>query len=98
MIPSLNHGRWVINCPSIDCGGAVLVLPWQTVAVCDCRDRSFCQHGPYCGTIIGLDWPADRAQIEATVSQRSIVNRNWQPWETVDQLRGENAAHGLDAS
>lgn len=98
MTPYLNQGRWVIDCPSLNCGGALKVLPWQALTVCDCADREFCQHGPTCGCIIQLEWPADRRQIERIVSHRPISNRNWYPWETVDKLLEENAAHGLDHS
>lgn len=98
MIPYLNHGRWVIDCPSLNCGGAEKVLPWQALAVCSCGDRDFCQHGNFCGTIIGLDWPADRMKIEAVVNQRALLHRNWYPWESVELLEEENAAHGLDRS
>lgn len=98
MIPYLNQGRWVIDCPSPDCNGAERVLPWQALSVCDCRDRSFCQHDSPCRWITELEWPADRQLIEATVNQRSILNRNWYPWETLEHLVEENAAHGLDRS
>lgn len=98
MMPSLNHGRWVVNCPSIDCAAAVLVLPWQMLAVCDCRDRDFCQHGRLCGTLIQIDWPADWQQIEQTVRGRPITNRNWMPGESLTRLLEENMAHGVDNS
>lgn len=98
MIPYLNHGRWVIDCPSLTCGGAERVQPWQHLIVCVCADRDFCQHGPYCGTIIQLDWPADRAAIEAVMLFRPLLNRNWYPGEPVEHLVEENAAHGLDRS
>lgn len=97
-IPYMNHGRWVVECPSLVCGGAERVLPWQALVVCVCRDRDFCQHPSPCGTIIQLDWPADWQQIQTVMADRSIINRNWVPGETVEQLRGENMAYGLDGS
>lgn len=98
MTPYMNHGRWVIDCSSLNCGGAMRVLPWQAIAVCDCGDRDFCQHGNPCATIVQLDWPVDRMAIESVMQFRPLLNRNWYPWETLEGLGEENTAHGLDRS
>lgn len=96
MIPYMNHGRWVVECSSLNCTAAEKVLAWQAVAVCDCRDRDFCQHATPCATVIQLDWPADRAKIEAILVTRPVLNRNWYPWQSLEKLVEENVAHGLD--
>jgi len=98
MIPYMNHGRWVADCPSPNCSAAEKVLPWQAVAVCNCQDRDFCQHSIPCATVIALDWPSDCGRIEAAVASRPLLNRNWYPWESVEGLEKENAAHGVDSS
>lgn len=84
----VNHGRWMWKCP--DCQEA-------QVASNDDR-RAFC-----CGCFNGgagyhtVCWPGDleRIQIEVLLGQRPVVNRNWWPHESVDQLQIENIALGL---
>lgn len=94
----LNHGRWVVDCPSLNCAGALKLWSGQTPVACNCRDIDFCQHGPLCATVFNVVWPADRETIEATVADRPILNRNWLPDESLDLLLEENMAHGLDRS
>lgn len=79
----INHGRIVANCPN--CNSAEIVPPGAVFA---CRS-------PGCGHIDALDFPADLATIEATLSRRPMVNRNWYPWETAADLAIENAAKGI---
>lgn len=79
-----NWGRWIVDCCC--CSSGLKVPPGTTEAVCwDC------------GEVIGpVVWPADPDGIEAILAYRPDPNtRNWEPGETLEQLLGENAAHGL---
>lgn len=90
----INYGRWIIDCA---CGAGNAVDPAFAFAVCVA-----------CGAIHrDIRYPADRAAIEATLSDRArAVNRNWEPTEiahargrergdTLASLQAENAAHGV---
>lgn len=87
----INHGRYLVRCPS--CAGAELV---------DLEDpRFFCLSCMMvqCGgkwLPVKLPSAAHRAKLEAELMKRTRQeNRNWLPGETLKQLRGENAAHGI---
>lgn len=74
----VNAGRWVIDCP---CGSGALV---------DVPIAQACCLG--CGAVhVAVELPVDRHPIEGVLMLRPHDrNRNWR-WETVDQLRAENA-------
>lgn len=94
----LNWGRWKVHCPSPVCLGAALVEPGQTSVICQCRDEGVCQHGPVCGAIYRVAWPAEASTIELieeAVSVRPLQNRNWFPHETVADLHRENVENGV---
>jgi len=77
-----NHGRWVVECP--DCRGAQMA---------SAEDRRFMCHECANVAVEGLwravVWPEDHAEIDAALSGRPMVNRNWFPGETLDELRAE---------
>lgn len=86
---SVNHGRWVANCPY--CAGAELVDPDDLRFWCLSCDMA----------ANGRRWlrvamPANRAKLEAElVKRRSSANRNWIPGETLAALRRENDTNGV---
>ncbi|OFW37660.1 MAG: hypothetical protein A3J29_06195 [Acidobacteria bacterium RIFCSPLOWO2_12_FULL_67_14b] len=76
-------GKWIVECP---CGEIPMASPaW---------DEARCFE---CGAIYRrLALPADREAIEALLLQRpTAVTRTWLPGEPLDDLRAQNAAHGI---
>jgi hypothetical protein len=85
----INHGRWIARCA---CGGAEDVAPAEPVFYC-----LSCGNADNDGHVMTIEFPTDREAIEAALLKRpEMENRNWQPSESVDDLMGENKAHGLD--
>jgi hypothetical protein len=75
----VNHGRWVVDCPTPYCNEAHLAGPVTCSG---------------CGRSYGPTFPEDRVLIDAALSRRVVVEtRNWLPSETVANLEAENAAH-----
>lgn len=90
LLARVNHNRWIVDCP--DCNGAEFVWLDQLVMMCQsCWNSS-----------VGGKWrrvriPADVQQIEAALEKRHAPqNRNWEPGETVADLKADNRAHGLE--
>ena len=82
-----NHGRWLTYCDR--CAGAEIVFDdgWFLCVSCILEDR-------------GVRWrrvafPDDRRAIEEALAPRDVVNRNWEPGESVSALLAENREHGL---
>jgi hypothetical protein len=84
----LNHGRWIAECP--DCHGAQLACWTDHRFLCN-----ECGNVAVAGLWRAIIWPDDREAIETVLDQRSPVNQNWLPGETIEYLRAENAAHGV---
>ncbi len=85
----MNAGRWVVDCSDPDCPGAGLA---SHVYVCE-----------NCKRITRVVWPTERDEVDRLVEVRPVPDtRNWRgPWnpdESVEALRLENAAHGLDSA
>lgn len=90
-----NWGLWVADCPS-GCGNAEHFGPHPTTGYVGGLQRS-AFHCSHCGSANPATWPSDQSAIEAVLAKRpSPANRNWFPGETVEMLKGENIAHGLD--
>ena len=88
-IAYVNHGRWIANCP-FACGGAERVFTDNFM----CRE---CLNAPVRHHPIPLVLPSDddiRA-IEAALVVRPVINRNWEPNESIGALLVENVEHGL---
>lgn len=84
-----NHGRWVADCPS-GCGGAMLLEPGAPY-LC-----GHCWNAEIGGRWRRVAWPRARRAIETLLLARPLAHtRNWQPGETLADLRAENAARGL---
>ncbi len=47
------------------------------------------------GLWLPIEWPVDRAEIEAVVETRQTKNQNWLPGQTVEDLRAETRDHGV---
>ena len=78
----VNHGRWVMDCPTPYCNEAHHAEPGQPVT---------CQG---CSQTYTPRFPPDAALIDAVLSRRVVVEtRNWLPGETVQRLESENAEH-----
>lgn len=83
----VNDGRWVCVC---SCGGAQVTARTDRRFWCEeCRSPGWTD----------VAWPDDDVvnEAEAILSARPDPrSRNWKPWEqTVEDLAGENAAHGV---
>lgn len=84
----VNHGRWVADCPTDFCGGAVPLLPGHPFLCGNCLNAE-------CGFRYRLvEWPAERGHIEEILSERLLPETaNWRPGEPTERLKAENAAH-----
>lgn len=84
----VNYARWVADCPTLGCGGAMAIHP---------------RSGFMCATCLNvetgmkyrlIDWPVLRGAIEEALSLRLLPdNCNWRPGETIEQLYAENAVY-----
>lgn len=78
----VNHGRWVVACP--DCQGAQLACRTDKRFMCD-----ECGNVAIGGEWRPVVWPPQATAIEAVLKRRRIVNQNWLPGETVQDLINE---------
>lgn len=84
----VNHGRWVADCPTPFCTGAVVLLTGSPFLCGNCLNAE-------CGFRYRLvSWPAERGEIEEILSTRLLPeNANWYPGETLERLTVENEVH-----
>ena len=81
LVPYVNHGRWVANCPEPACNGGIAIDPEMGFAAClDC-----------CTTFTRFAFLQDPLKVDAALAERREVNRNWLPTETVQGLTNETA-------
>jgi hypothetical protein len=86
----VNHGRWMVKCP--DC---------RTPQIACESDRRFfctaCLNHSAKGKWRKVLWPKEliRRQIESILLLRPVPNQNWEPPETIEDLRRENVEHEL---
>ena len=87
-IAYVNHGRWVADCPSDYCGGAMAVTPGLPFMCGTCLNVEIgCKYRL-------VEWPQVRGAIEEALSERPVPEvMNWRPGETVKALRDETGAH-----
>lgn len=84
----VNWGKWIWDCPEAFCNNAEGLIPGQSEVTCS-----------NCGRVASLDWPSGLFAIEEQLARRPVPQtRNWYPGESVDDLRRENAAHGVDST
>lgn len=82
----MNHGRWVVDCPTEGCG-------WAYLATTGDGKPRYLHRCQGCQHTIELAWPPlDAAlEIERILCERAApVNRNWRHPETIDGLSREN--------
>lgn len=80
----VSGGSWKVVC---GCGNAPVASPAWDLALC-----------PDCGACYRrLTWPDERDAIAQVLLARPLVNRHWQPHETVADLEADNVAHGVPA-
>jgi len=80
----VNHGRWVADCPDIDCPEAHQVSGGD---VFQCVN---------CGASGVVEFPDCVDVVDAVLAVRPVPQtRNWTPDETVEDLQKENEIHGL---
>ena len=83
----VNHGAWLVQCPDSQCGGAEYA--WEEgFYYCFSCHNGYMKH-----RIRRLSFPVERKDIEALLEQRPLLNRNWSPGETIEDLRIENIEH-----
>jgi ribosomal protein L37AE/L43A len=87
LVPFVNHGRWVIQCP--ECPSCALASKRDARFFCtECSNATAGVHW------LPVAWPAGADQIERLLSARSRpANRNWRPGEPLDRLAAENLEH-----
>ena len=73
--------RWIVDCPN--CHAAEFYY----------EDNLF--ECSTCGLTARVEIPEQRKAIENILSERPIVNRHWNPKETIQDLQRENNAHRL---
>lgn len=88
----VNEGRWVADCPTPGCGGAMALVRGAAGFLCGaCLNvEAGYRYRP-------LSWPAAAviAGVEAALEARLLPGQaNWRG-ERVEDLEAENAAHGL---
>lgn len=78
----VNHGRWMVLCP---CGSAQLASRSDRRFFCvDCGNSTW----------VKVSWPEDEREIERVLGYRPDPRtRNWDPSQTVEDLRRENREH-----
>ena len=82
----VSAGRWVADCPA--CNGGIACWSENPKGAC-----------LSCGRIWLIRFPQHWQQAEALLDRRPYVRtQNWHPHlgETVEQLRAENLAHGIE--
>lgn len=84
LLAEINHGRWIVKC---ECGGAEKM--WEE-GFFMCQS---CLNGNHKHQYRTAVFPKQRKLIEVLLLERPLQNRNWQPNETLAQLRKENEEH-----
>ena len=91
----VNHGRWLVDCPG--CNSALVIDLDEPVYMC-----VECGNAANGGRWLRVIFPRQRKGIEAELLKRpygrnpeDAPTRNWEPGETVADLRRENAEHGI---
>ena len=80
----VNQGRWLVSC---ECGGAEYA--WEE-GIFMCQS---CWNGNHKHYYRASVFPNERKQIETLLEKRPLQNRNWEPNETLTDLRRENKQH-----
>ena len=92
----VNRGRWMVKCPLITASGD----PCFGALEASREDHRFfcasCHNEAAEGKWVAVEWPEDAEEIERLLGMRPApLNRNWETWETADDLQRENEEHGV---
>lgn len=92
-IARVSGSVWIADCPKPGCGGAEMVnFDEPLFFCCACRNVDS-DHRPL---KVKLPTAQQRGAIEAVLLKREDARtRNWQPGETVDDLKVENLTRGV---
>lgn len=86
----VNHGRWVADCPTNSCGGALVLLAAAQGFLC-----VNCLNIEVANRYRPVIWPEDSDVIAAALEARLLPEQaNWHG-EPVESLIAENIAHGI---
>lgn len=96
-VPAIvNQGRWIVECATAGCGGAVVASEKAPYFFC-----------PYCGNEgnggkwLEVKFPKEKEKIEAELLKRPARRdfeahfRNWRPGEFMKELQDENERMGI---
>lgn len=87
LVPEVNHGRWIVQCPY--CDGAAFAEEGEPFFCAECL---MLENG---GMARPVAFPETKDQIEAVLLRRDQdKNRNWKKTESIDDLKRENREHG----
>ena len=92
----INYGRWITNCPTEGCNGAVVVSLQTPYFMCP-----YCANFSNNGKWYEVKFPKEKEKIEKLLLKRpawdgfSAIHRNWKPNETVEDLEKENKDRGI---
>lgn len=87
----VQDSSWVVGCP--DCSEHIVAQVGEPLFCPNCCNVQ------NAGAPRPVIFPPNRGAIEAALLRRPVpATRNWLPGEPVEQLRAENAAHGLKES
>ncbi len=84
----VEYARWIVDCPN--CHNAEFVFE-DKLFYC-----SMCKNSNIQGQVYRVNIPTKRKEIEYILGKRNIINRHWNPNETVKQLQEENISHGIE--
>ena len=92
----INHGRWIGNCPTPGCNGALVVSHETPYFMCP-----YCRNFSNGGKWYEVKFPNEKKDIETLLLRRpawdgfAAKNRNWKVGETIADLGKENTDRGI---
>jgi hypothetical protein len=87
VVARVAHNRWVADC---ECGGAETVADGHPFFCFSCHNFG------HNGRARLVEFPPRPAAVEAYLLRRpDPLQRNWEPTETLDDLRAQNMALGV---
>ena len=82
----VNYGRWVVSCPN--CNNVEFAFEDGLFFCSQCNNGN--------GQTRQVVLPVKRKKIEDILGKRMIINRHWNPTETVNDLLAENIAENIE--